>query len=115
MSTTDEDWTTAYVDGLQIRNAKRAALDMYGQDFVEVQVDHTRSKLWVNSRHGCILRIYGMRGMFLFSDLRYRGSACRWMDRELRWNIRHDVPPANELTARMMRSIIAEDRKAALV
>ena len=114
MSTTDEDWITARVGDLTIKGSKRAALDMYGQDFVEVQVDHTRSKLWVNSRHGCIMRIYGMRGMFLFSDLRYRGSAYRWMDRELWWNIKHCIPPENELIACMMKSMIARDGVVAL-
>jgi hypothetical protein len=62
------------------------ALDMYGADCVEVQIDRHRSTLWVNTREGSLLRLYGMRGGFgsLICGSRC-GTRCRNMREQRRF------------------------------
>jgi hypothetical protein len=83
-----DDRLVAYIDKQELEG-RRGTLDVTGADFVEVQISHDRDRLWVNARESCLMRIYGMRGMFGFVDLRYPRQEIAWQRRELRWAMRH--------------------------
>jgi len=68
MSTAEYKFS-AWIDGTKVEGS-RGGLSITGADFVEALVSYDRSKLWVNTRKGCVLQLYGARGMFQFSDLR---------------------------------------------
>ena len=50
------------MDGKKHIEAARGAMDIFGADNVEVQIDYDRRKLWVNVNGWCALRVHNIRG-----------------------------------------------------
>lgn len=105
---TAEDQVSAWIDGKKVEGS-RGGLSITGADFVEALVSYDRSKLWVNTRKGCVLQLYGARGMFQFSDLRY-GAAndIPWQVREMLWAERNGSLDALSLDPRILKMLRGE-------
>lgn len=105
---TAEDKVSAWIDGTKIEGT-RGGLNITGADFVEALISYDRSKLWVNTRKGCVLSLYGARGMFHFSDLRY-GAAhdIPWQVREMLWAEQNGSLDALNLDPRILKMLRSE-------
>lgn len=81
---TDRMW--AYIDGQELQG-KAGTLDVTGADNIEILLSADRQKLWINNSTHCLLRVYGMRGIVMFDDMRdHGGKQLRaWIEREKRY------------------------------
>lgn len=81
-----EDRLVAYIDGNKLEGHK-GTLDVAGADDVEILLSADRRNLWINKREHCLLRVWDMRGIVMFDDLRcHNGRQQRaWIDKERRW------------------------------
>lgn len=99
------DRVSVSIDGVSYKG-KRAIVDMTGADYVEVQVDHLRERLWINTSRGELLRLYGMRGMFQFIDGRYGASHdTPWAIREILFAQHHGSLNALRLRPQVVKCL----------
>lgn len=102
---TAEDHVRVSIDGVQCKG-KRAIVDMTGADFVEVNVDHIRERLWINTSKGELLRLYGMRGTFHFQDNRYGSDHdIPWIVREILWAEQNGSLDALRLRPQVLKAL----------
>jgi hypothetical protein len=87
-----DDRLIAYIDDSELEGRK-GTLDVAGADDVEILLSANRRNLWINKREHCLLRVWDIRGIVTFDDMRcHNGKQQRaWIEREKRWAARREM------------------------